>query len=57
MREGDNREVQMSNKIRYSCLLFGVAASMVLWHRYTAKNIKTINVKRQTIRAAMPYNH
>lgn len=57
MREGDNREVQMSNKIRHSCLLFGVVASMVLWHRLTAENIKTINVKRQTIRAAMPYNH
>ena len=47
----------MSNKyeIRHSCLLFSVAASMVLRHRYTAKN-RTINNKRITIRAAMPNN-
>ncbi len=48
----------MTNKyeIRHSYLLFGIATSMVLRHRYMAKNIKTINVKRPTIRAAMPNN-
>jgi len=48
----------MSNtyEIKHSYLLFGIAASMVLWHRLMAKKIKTINVKRPTIRAAMPYN-
>jgi len=57
-KEDIKGEVQMSNKnmARHGCLLFGVAASMVLWHRLTAKNIKTINVERLTIRAAMPYN-
>jgi hypothetical protein len=47
------------NEIWYSCLLFGVAASMVLWHRLRVKNIETINpknLKRSTIRAAMPNN-
>lgn len=48
----------MSNKyeIRHSYLLFGIAAGMVLWHRLRSKNIKTINVKRPTIQAAMPNN-
>ena len=51
-------EIQMSNiyEIWYSCLLFGVAASMVIWHRLRTKNIKIINLKRSTIRAAMPNN-
>ena len=48
-----NTQFQMPNEyeIRHSCLFFGLAASMVLWHRLRAKNIKTINIKQSTIRA------
>ncbi len=41
---------------RCCCSVYGMAARMVVRHRYTARN-RTINNKRITIRAAVPYDY
>lgn|GEM_PF-5196186 len=50
------RHINKKAQRRYRCSLYDIATRLVLRHRLKAKNIKTINVKRPTIRAATPYN-